>query len=266
MTTLPPEDGWPEGERPDGEAELGLGGAPLDDFSEADFDAAFEAAFGSAVEPERTIKPDGEARAGAPLTPAGASAEAAEPGRTSAEDPLEASAAPHPGEQSVPAKRSAVAVVLTPVASAPALAAICAMANLDAHIIPTKHGALAARVIAQGTEPDPEELLTGAPAEATALARALSRTARDGVVLLVSHLGEGDEGLTGSITGRRFVNQEPADEVAAGLILASADDVVEQLLLGSLTPEEAPGRLAPQELSKWQASRLFTKSLRRKRP
>ena len=239
-------------------------GGDDDAFDESAFDAAFEEAFGKPVEPgdERTSVPDD----GAPVPDGGAPADVPD---VAPREGLEPDGEPHVGAGGGPAitrKRSVVAVVVTPISSAPALAGLCAMAKIDADIVPTRHGALAVRVIGHTGEMDADELLTGAPAPAVELARTLSRTTKLGVVLLTSHLGEGDEGLTGTITGRRYIAGEPGDEVPAGLILSGADAVVENLLLGTLAPADAPGRLAPQSLSRWQAGRLFTRSGRRKRP
>ncbi|QOR72169.1 hypothetical protein IM660_08025 [Ruania alkalisoli] len=222
------------------------------------FEAAFAQEFGDAVEPDRTIGPadpggDGHGQ-DRPGVAAGAQSQpSAEDSQPSAEGP--GGSAP----------RRVVAVVLTPIASAPALAGLCAMAKIDADIVPTRRGAVAVRVI-ETTGDDPSELLGGPPAEADELAATLSRTSKAGVVLLTARLGTGDEGLTGTITGRQYDAGEAGEEVAAGLMLAHADDVVEQMLLGLLPPAQAPGRLAPKELSRWQAARLLSKATKRKRP
>ncbi|SED88559.1 hypothetical protein [Ruania alba] len=237
-------------DEPDGAGSSEEGTAPEDNASESHdfdpqaFDAAFAEAFGEAVEPERTFRATGDSAAEPEPAPAGAGPES-------------------PTDE--PAPRRVVAVVLTPIASAPALAGLCAIAKLDADIVPTRSGALAVRVIETAAD-DPSELLGGEPAEATELATVLSRTAKAGVVLLTARLGQGDEGLTGRISGRQFTAGASGEEVAAGLILAHADDVVEQILLGVTQPQDAPGRLAPKELGRWQAARLLGKATRRKRP
>lgn len=167
--------------------------------------------------------------------------------------------------------RAIVAVVLTPVASAPALAGLCAMAGIDAHVVPTSRGALAARVIERGGDVADDdslaELLGEAPEIATTMAATLSRTSRYGAILLVSRLGEGDEGLVGTIAASQWLaGKRTEDVVAAGLVLAQGDDVVEQLLLGEVAPEDAPGAIAPGRLPPWQARRLFRRTQRRPRP
>ncbi len=235
------------------------------------FEAAFAQEFGEAVEPERVVHDRAVDDADADEV-AGSSDNQAD-GADGADRAHEAGAAnPDAGPRRTgsdaadePARRRVVAVVLTPIASAPALAGLCAMAKIDADIVPTRRGALAARVIETSAD-DPSELLGGPPAEADELAVTLSRTSKAGVVLLTARLGTGDEGLTGTITGRQYTAGEAGEEVAAGLMLAHADDVVEQILLGMLAPADAPGRLAPKELSRWQAARLLSKATKRKRP
>ncbi|TDE90851.1 hypothetical protein EXU48_17245 [Occultella glacieicola] len=230
--------------RPDG------AGSP-EEFDEAAFEAAFEEAFGATAEPDRTFR------------------RAADADGDSAEPTVDGGAAPGAEPLYAPdgvRKRSVVAVVLTPITSAPALAGLCAIAKIDADIVPVRRGSLAVRVIPQSDQVDPEEFLTGAPAAAVDLAATLSRTAKAGVILLISRLGEGDEGLTGTISGRSYVNGDPGEEVSAGLILANADDVLENLLLGVITPEEAPGHLKPANLTRWQAGRLFGRTQRKKKP
>lgn len=183
-----------------------------------------------------------------------------------------ADTAPSPVPSGITKPRAIVAVVLTPVGSAPALAGLCAMAGIEATVVPTRRGALAVRVIERSGEADAAadslaELLGEAPEIATTIAAALSRTSRYGAVLLVSRLGEGDEGLVGTIAASQWRNGERTeDTVSSGLVLAQADDVVEQLLLGVVTPEDAPGAIAPGKLPPWQVRRLFRKSQRKPRP
>ena len=240
----------------------GPGGAGTpEEFDEAAFEAAFAAEFGQTVEPERTVREGDSPRAGEPAGDGDAGTEGDARSTPSAGTPA-AAPAPAPSAE----RRRVLAVVLTPIASAPVLAALCAMAEVDADIVPSKRGALAAKVIITSGELDPSELLTGAPAEATELATVLSRTAKVGVVLLTARLADGEDGITGTISGREYQGGEPGEEVAPGLILAHADDVVEQILLGTLDPAQAPGRLVPKEMSRWQAARLMAKQVRRRRP
>lgn len=176
---------------------------------------------------------------------------------------------PEPSEAPSTRPKSLVAVVLTPVSSAPALAGLCAMAGIDAHVVPTSRGALAVRVIERDPASDDSlaELLGEAPEIAMKMAATLSRTSRYGAVLLVSRLGEGDEGLVGTIAASQWNNGERTSEtVSSGLVLAQSDDVVEQLLFGTVDPDAAEGAVAPGRLPPWQARRLFRKTQRKPRP
>ncbi|MFV0427605.1 MAG: hypothetical protein ACK5KU_11310 [Beutenbergiaceae bacterium] len=150
------------------------------------------------------------------------------------------------GDPEEPAPKAILALVLTPLASAPALAGVCSLAGIEAYAIPTRQGAVAARIIERDSESEMDELLGQAPQIARSMASTLSRTSRYGAVLLVSRLGEGDEGLVGSIAASQWLaGERSAEEVSAGLILAQADDVVEQLLLGTVTPADAPQAISP---------------------
>ncbi|UFU05103.1 hypothetical protein [Ruania halotolerans] len=261
-----PEDGGSpqEGAPQDGGMPEEVEAFEPEDFDSSAFDAAFAEAFGEAVEPERTFRSSAEGSAHEGAIDGASGESEARVGVSESEDSGTSDESAEPAADQ-PAPRRVVAVVLTPIASAPALAGLCAIAKLDADIVPTRSGALAVRVIETAAD-DPSELLGGDPAEAVELAGTLSRTAKAGVVLLTARLGQGDEGLTGTISGRQFTAGEAGDEVAAGLILAHADDVVEQILLGMLQPQDAPGRLAPKELGRWQAARMLGKATRKKRP
>lgn len=173
-----------------------------------------------------------------------------------------------PAEQDAPAEpkpaseRSIIAVVLTPIRSAQALAALCRMQQIDADVIGSKNGALAVRTIT-GEVDEAELLLTGAPAQAVDLATTLSRTVKAGMLLLTAQLGTGEEGVTGAITAREYNAGNPGKDVPAGLVLASADEVLESLLLGTVKPEQAPGRIDPATMAPAKPGSRF--SFRRKR-
>lgn len=161
-------------------------------------------------------------------------------------------------------QRRLIVVVLTPIKSAAALAGICAMLGIQAYIIPSANGALAARTITEEVD-EAELLLTGAPAQAVEIAEKLSRAARAQTVLLTANLGTGDEGPTGTIAGREYVAGQSGKDVPAGLILANADDVLESLLIGTLDPKDAPGRIDPAAGPPFRSGGLFG-SRRRKKP
>ena len=172
----------------------------------------------------------------------------------------------------------ALAVVLTPVASAAALAGLCAMSDVDTHVVPSRAGAVAVIELAaeeQSEAPkdwDISELLgeqEEVPAAADELARTLSRLSKSGVVLITAALARDtgiEKGLSGQLTARRYAGGEPGESVSVGLVLAGADDVVEDLVLGRTRVTDIPGHQRSGELPRWKAARMFAKGLRRRQP
>lgn len=214
-----------------------------------------------------------------------------------------------------------LALVLTPVASANALAALCALDGIDVDVVPTSRGAVAVRSLpgpsggmssgagegsaadtggvrspgaggapgeekmrdelapvaagsADETGPDIDwdigELLDeGVPAEAKELAARISRLTRLGVVLVTARLTEDaafDAGLSGQISATRYLGGEAAEDLAPGLVLAGADDLVEDLLLGRRPVAEVPGHVNSREAGKARRARRIGRGLRRPQP
>lgn len=173
-------------------------------------------------------------------------------------------------DPTVAAKAVKVAVVLTPLASADALAALCRMSDLDCVVVPASSGAFAVKeLVSAHSEWDVTELLGGEdsePAEAAELASALSRLSRAGVVLLTADLATDvgiESGLSGTMTARRYQNAQAGEEASAGLILAAVDQVVEDVLLGVTRAEDAPGAIRTEDVKPGRAMRLFGRGLRR---
>jgi hypothetical protein len=206
-----------------------------------------------------------------------------------------------------------VALVLTPVASAAALAGLCSMTGIDVHVIPSRGGAVAVLELA-GTAPavpdDLSSLTEAGPApsgpggpggaraggagpdddgssatadwdisellpddvapEADDLARTLSRLSKTGVVLLTARLanepGGADPGVTGQLSARRYTEGERGEDVPPGLVLAGADEVVEDLILGRVRVQDVRGHERSGTLPRWKAAQMFAKGLRRRRP
>ena len=165
-----------------------------------------------------------------------------------------------------------VAVVLTPLASAEALASLCAMSDLDCTVVPARSGAFAVKeFVSAHAEWDVSELLGGAdtePAEAAELASTLSRLSRAGVVLLTADLATDvgiESGLSGTITARRYTNGDAGEDAAAGLLLASVDQEVEDVLLGATRADDIRGAVKSSEVKPSKAMRWFTRGLRRPR-
>lgn len=164
-----------------------------------------------------------------------------------------------------------VAVVLTPLASAEALAGLCAMSGLDCTVVPAGSGAFAVKeFVSAHAEWDVAELLGGVdtePAEAAELAGALSRFSRGGAVLMTADLATDvgiESGLSGTITARRFDNGKAGEEASAGLLLANVDQSVEDVLLGIAKAEELPGALRTTEVKPSRAVRWLGRGLRRR--
>ena len=162
-----------------------------------------------------------------------------------------------------------IAVVLTPLASANALAALCAMSDLDCTIVPARSGAIAVKeFVSAHAEWDVAELLGGVetePAEAAELAKALSRLSRGGVVLMTADLATDvgiESGLSGTITARRYENGE---EASSGLLLSAVDQVVEDILLGIVRADDVEGALRSGEVTPGRAMRWFGRGLRGRR-
>lgn len=165
-----------------------------------------------------------------------------------------------------------VAVVLTPVRRADALASLCAVQGLDCIVVPASSGALAVKeFVSAHAEWDVSELLGGVesePAEAAELAAELSRLSRGGAVLLTADLATDvgiETGLSGAMTARRYVNGEAGDEASAALLLAAVDQVAEDILLGIVSAQDAPGAIRTSEVQVGRGMRWLGRGLRGRR-
>ncbi|WP_228069773.1 hypothetical protein [Actinomyces bowdenii] len=166
-----------------------------------------------------------------------------------------------------------VAVVITPLTNADALAALCALRGLECTVVPADSGALAVKqFVSAHSQWDVAELLGGAetePAEAAELAADLSMISRAGVVLMTADLATDvgiETGLSGTITARRYVSGKAGDEASAGLLLASMDQVVEDILLGQVAAENAPGAVDSTTVKPSRAMRWLGRGMGRPRP
>ncbi len=141
--------------------------------------------------------------------------------------------------------RSMIAMVLTPVADARVLARLMGLVKIQWPVFATRTGAAAATVL----EIDEVAQLTGSiPPEAIKVAQALSRTSEFGVVLLTSLVGEGEDGASGHIQAVRYVGGEEVETLSPGVVLAGADDTVEKVIFGQVTPQDAQGALDPTQV------------------
>ncbi|GII99492.1 hypothetical protein CLV28_2916 [Sediminihabitans luteus] len=138
-----------------------------------------------------------------------------------------------------------LAVVLTQIAEATPLAALCSAAQVVADAVPTKVGAFA--VLAERAD--------GAPQEAVA---ALSTLIRGVPFVLVEKRGE-------QLAARRWQDGLPEDELAPGLVLGGAPEAIEDVLIGHASVDELEGVVASSSISRLKAMRMLTSAARKAR-
>jgi hypothetical protein len=190
-----------------------------------------------------------------------------------------------------------LALVLTPIPSAPALATLLGLGGIDVDVVPTSRGAVVVRAV--GT-PEPEvpedasaltaqEPILGpaeegaaaepswdiaelfdddVPPEARELAATISRLTRLGVVLVTVSLSTDagtEPGISGQVRAQRYEGGEPGEDVPGGLVIAGADDVVEELLLGRRSVTDVPGHVRSAQAAP-PKGRWFGRGRRRPRP
>lgn len=128
-----------------------------------------------------------------------------------------------------------VAVVVTQVAVAEALAAACSLASVDVDAVPSPVGAIA---------------VLREPAAGVSAAGAVSTLLRQVPVVLL-------ERREGKITASQWVGGAQQKELPAGLVLSGAPPVLEDLLLGDVPVGEIEGAVSSVGLSRWKAMRLL---------
>jgi len=139
-----------------------------------------------------------------------------------------------------------VAIVVTQVAGAKPLAAACSLAGVDVDAVPSPVGALAV-------------LRHTADAAGTAeAAGAISRMLRTSPVILLDR-------RAGRIAASRWSAGEKEDDLAAGLVLSGAPDLLDDLLVGGKPVGEVPGVETSVGMSRWAAMRALSAGGRRRR-
>lgn len=91
------------------------------------------------------------------------------------------------------------------------------------------------------------------------VARALAKLSRAGVVLLTSELGEDvglEEGVSGIVTALVYDSEGNATDTPAGLIVATGEDILEDLLLGNRSPEKVRDAIRSGEIDTSTIERL----------
>ena len=137
------------------------------------------------------------------------------------------------------------ALILSPIDAPAALAAGLQLVGNSAPVIKVDTGSAAFLELEQSAPTEEEEFMAllgedrPVPEEVAAMASLISKMAGGGAVALTSWTSADSEGVSGTITARRFVNGLPEEKLSAGLVLAKAGEVAEELLLGRITPDEA---------------------------
>jgi len=139
-----------------------------------------------------------------------------------------------------------VAIVVTQVAGAKPLAAACSLAGVDVDAVPSPVGALAV-------------LRHTADAAGTAeAAAAISRMLRTSPVILLDR-------RAGRIAASRWSAGEKEDDLAAGLVLSGAPDLLDDLLVGGKPVGEVAGLETSVGMSRWAAMRALSAGGRRRK-
>ena len=143
------------------------------------------------------------------------------------------------------AKDPELAVLITQVADAQALAAACSLADLDVDAAPTPIGALA---VLRSTADD-------APARTAA---AVFQLVRGVPLVLVTR-------TSGQLTAVRYEDGRPDGELAPGLVLGGAPEALEDLVTGQVTVADLPGVVPSSSIGKFKAMRMLTGAARKAR-
>lgn len=137
-----------------------------------------------------------------------------------------------------------IALVVTQVAGARPLAAACALAGIDADVVPSPVGAIA---VLRDTQ-DRETTARGT--------EAISRLLRAVPVVLLDR-------RAGRIEASRWSAGTREDDLAPGLVLSGAPEVLEDLLVGTLDVHDAPGVETSVGMSRWAAMRALSQGRRK---
>lgn len=137
-----------------------------------------------------------------------------------------------------------VAMVVTQVAGAKALAAACSLAGVDVDAVPSPVGALA--VLRDTTD-------AARTAEAAA---AISQMLRSSPVVLLDR-------RAGRIAASRWTAGQKEDDLPAGLVLSGAPAVLEDVLVGGTPVTEVAGVETSVGMSRWAALRALSSGRKR---
>ena len=132
-------------------------------------------------------------------------------------------------------ERPTVALVITPVALAAPLAAACALAGVDADVVPSEVGAIAVL----------RDPLAG-PVSAAGVSQMLRQVP---VVLL--------ERRASQMSASQWVGGQRTRDLPPGLVLSDAPEVLEELLLDGRAPSSVDGVVSSVGMSKLKAMRTL---------
>ena len=150
-----------------------------------------------------------------------------------------------PDDASSLAGEVGVALAITPVANPQALAATCALAKIEVDAVPTEVGALAVLRDVTGDAP-------------AASAGAISRLLRGIPIVLL-------ERREGQISASRWLDGDRDGVLAPGLVLDDAPELLEDLVLGSVTAAEVDGVVSSAGMSRLKAMRVLAAAARANR-
>lgn len=161
-------------------------------------------------------------------------------------------------------------VFLTPLASADALAALCALSDIELVVVPTEAGAVGVLELNLSEEAFGMALIADTLADfdpsVSEIASILSQLTRVPVVVLSALLAPGTEqepGVTGQVLAGRWTNGEFETDLPSGLVLVQMPLQIEDLLLGRVAETEVAGAVETKDIAQWKAMKMLGKGLRK---
>lgn len=148
-----------------------------------------------------------------------------------------------------------VSVLITPLTRPEHLAILLAQSGVDGWAVPTAAGALfviekpsihAEWSMAELTGEDSEE-----DAEVVSVVEQLSQLSRRGIIVINTELATdvgAEKGLSGQMSARRYQAGQAAEELSPGLILASAEPELDDILFGFHRAADMPGVVSTEEI------------------
>jgi|GEM_PF-469773 len=137
------------------------------------------------------------------------------------------------------AKRE-LAILVTRVAFPSALAGACALAGIEADVVGTEAGAVA--MLRQIDDEAPEQAAT-----------AITQVVRGVPALLVTK-------SEGQISVSQFLDGKDTGPLPPAVVLTSAAEIVEELIVGAIKPDEVPGVVSSVGIGKVKALRMISEA------